>query len=307
MKTKPMKNLKLNANGRVMVLATAASMLLPGYRAAANEVDLVANFSGSILADVGGTALFERAAEKPFGTGLIDPFLRLSSTGQTSLANTNIEQAYNTDGRLGNNGGQAPLDALSDPNFTRSLQLGDLGVVTKNGVDYYFFELDANEPDSATQRLLSIDNIRIYTAGVADGGDSITTDITTLGTLRFALNDPNVTEFDSGTSEPDNWVKISADHNFSDGSGQSDMYAYIPVTAFAGAAATDYVYFYNLNGVHYSAANLDGTAAQGGFEEWRTQTGSSTRVPDGGSAIALLGMSLLGVEGIRRRLIARRS
>ena len=57
------------------------------------------------------------------------------------------------------------------------------------------------------------------------------------------------------------------------------MLAYIPTGAFTGASLTDYVVFYNLNGVHYQAD--DGTSSDAGFEEWSALTGPSSSVPDG--------------------------
>ena len=81
------------------------------------------------------------------------------------------------------------------------------------------------------------------------------------------------------------------------------MIVYIPVTAFqaAGTLDSDYVWFYNLNGVHYSS---DGDlAAQAGFEEWRALTGPNT-VPDGGNTLVLFGTAIaaLGVLARRRNL-----
>ncbi|HZI31453.1 MAG TPA: hypothetical protein VFF11_03875, partial [Candidatus Binatia bacterium] len=60
-----------------------------------------------------------------------------------------------------------------------------------------------------------------------------------------------------------------------------------------------YLWFYNLNGVHYSA---DGDlAAQAGYEEWRAVVGVG--VPDGGTTLVLLGsvLAVFGLMGSRCR------
>jgi hypothetical protein len=101
----------------------------------------------------------------------------------------------------------------------------------------------------------------------------------------------------------DTWIKLDA--NLSDqlkkangGSGYSDMIIYVPTSAFAGALATDFVWFYNLNGVHYTAdADL---AAEAGYEEWRAAFGPGVNVPDGGATLILLGSALTALFGYRR-------
>jgi len=46
------------------------------------------------------------------------------------------------------------------------------------------------------------------------------------------------------------------------GSRSGDLYAYIPVTAFAGALPSNYVYMYVRSG------DQVGATSEGGFEEW---------------------------------------
>jgi len=294
-----MKTLKLQKKAAPILLAAATTVFLPNLGPAA-LLDLTDGGpldSGSLVADVGGTAIFSLAGDetKPSGTGIFSPFLRLGTDGQGSLNNKNIEQGYNTDGRIG---GQAPLDSKESPH-THSLQLQDLCQVTLNGSSYYVFELDAHEPDASTKKLLSIDNIRIYTAPEADGGDATTLNIDSLGTLRFALNNPNFTDPNLPGGEPENWVKFDASHDYSTGSGQSDLYAYIPASAFTGALGTDYLYFYNLNGVHYKAENS--TAAEGTFEEWRALCAPPVDTPDSGGTLALLGAGVAALGFYFRR------
>src|SRR6185503_13629263 len=114
-----------------------------------------------------------------------------------------------------------------------------------------------------------------------------------LGTLRYEMNA-------AGTSGP-NWVLIDASNSeggSTSGSGSSDLIVYVPVTAFNGAGANDFVYFYTINGVHDAAA--PGSKSDAGYEEWRALLGP-TAVPDGGSTLLLLGSALIPLGLLRAR------
>jgi hypothetical protein len=265
----------------LITMAAAAALLLPTSKAVGGELDLSTTepVSGSI-----GAALFSTVNNIPTGTGVFDPFLTIQSPG-----NQPIEQGYNTSGGL-------PLDDLRN-HWNKNVTVGQLAPVTVGGVSYYVFELDANETGTGNiNRLLSVDNIRIYTSTV---GSQTTSDPDSLGTLRYSLNDPRL--LSGNTFNIANWIKIDSSRSnggSTSGSGSSDLLAYIPSELFKDALATDFLYFYNLNGVHYAAD--PGTSADAGFEEWRAFTG----VPDGGNSLVLLGSALtaLGVFAGRRKM-----
>lgn len=291
-------------------MLAAAVAILPCIGALANELDLSgAATSGSLTGDVGGTALFSEIFNHPTGTGVFDPFLTLNSHG-----NDPIESGYNTDGHT------ALYLNQQRPEWNNLLRLGDLAQITVGNTAYYAFELDANEPngsekDGSAQSLISIDNIRIYTSstdntGAVQNDESKLENPSPLGTLRFALNDP--LKNGNGTYKFNNWVKLEAatdgiadQQGHNGGSGFSDMVMYIPVSDFAGAQPTDYVWLYDLNGVHYNA-DAAGNAAQAGFEEWRAVT--STAVPEGDTVVLLsLGLIILGFAVARRRKVGFRA
>ena len=276
----------------------AAAAILPSIATFGVELDLSgAATSGSLVGDVGGTAIFSETATHPAGTGVYDPFLTINSQG-----NDPIESGYNTDGHT------ALYLSQQRPEWNTLLRLGDLAIITIGGTAYYGFELDANEPngthDGDAKSLISIDNIRIYTSssdntGAVANDESKLEDPSPLGTLRFALNDP--LKDGNGNYNVDNWVKLEAatdgiadlqGHN--GGSGFSDMIVYIPVADFAGASPTDYVWFYNLNGVHFNA-DADGTATEGGYEEWR-----AVLIPEGNPTV-LLGSALIALGFVAAR------
>lgn len=199
-------------------------------------------------------AIFQFDTTQPTGTGVLQPFVRMQATG--------TEQGYNTSGR------PVAFDENSTANWTHDVQLQDLRIVG----DYYEFILDINEPGVVPESLLSLDEIQIYTSSV---GGKTTTNLSQLGTLRYDL--------DAGE---DNHILMDY---LNAGSGVADMRALIPVSAFAGASPTDYMYFYSQFGLQEGAAAGSGSAD--GYEEWAV-------VPEPASAgLLLMAMGLL----LRRR------
>ncbi len=289
-----------------LAIVAAATALLPTNNAIAGEVDLTAvgvDAPQTVHADVGGDGLVANFHTQPAGTGVFDPFLTVERDPNSALPG--IERGYNTDGVL-------YLDQQR-PAWNQLLKLSDLAVLDVNGGKYYGFELDANEP-GADKSLISVDNVRIYTSS-SDNTSFVQSDeanLDSLGNLAWAMNHPLTPQgtdlTGAGTYNIDDWIKL--DSNLSDvdkqsngGSGISDLILYVPTSAFDKAIANgeDYLWFYNLNGVHYTAdADL---AAQAGFEEWRAVTGPNS-VPDGGNTLVLFGTAIaaLGSVAGRRKL-----
>lgn len=272
------------------VAAFIAATMIPCSMAYAVEYDLTTNAPAFVDGDVGGVAIFDNFFEQPAGTGVFDPFLTVEREARGGNP-SNLEHGYNTDGHT-----NLFLDQQR-PEWNTLLKVGDLAQIDINGILYYGFILDANEPGQ-NKSLISIDNIRIYTSptdNTASVGNNLS-NFSNLGTLRWAMNNPLLSggaEFDG--FDVDQWVKLDADQdnvdfsNSNGGSGKADMVLYVPVSDFAGASDTDFLTFYNLNGVHYSV-NSD-LGAEAGFEEWRAITGPRQNVPDGGATIGLLGLS----------------
>jgi hypothetical protein len=269
-------------------LVAAVTLLLSATAAWSIEYDLTTVNSVSVPGDVGGYAIFANYWEQPAGTGVFDPFL--------TIENKLIEQGYNTDGA------SALYMNQTRPHWNTTLKVGSLASVELNGVQYYSFILDANEPGGA-KSVLSIDNIRIYTSAMDNTG-AVGSDINmlpNLGTLRWALNDPTLNT--GGGYNATDWVKLDGNqenvgYKSNGGSGQADMILYVPVASFGNASGSDFVWFYNLNGVKYSAdRNL---ASEAGFEEWRACVSTRT-VPDGGFTVGLLGLALAAMGIVARK------
>jgi hypothetical protein len=287
-----------------------AALIFLSASARGDMIDLTNNLDTSLHpvdADVGGQGLVGNFHTQPAGTGVFNPFLTLereASGGNPS----NLERAYNTDGVL-------YLDQQR-PNWNKLLRFGDLGTFQIGGQYYFAFELDANEPgfnsnsnnknEDAGRSLISIDNVRIYTSS-SDNTASVKSDETKLGmlgALRWAMNDPlSVNPLTIDPYNADEWIKLDStigDHTQNGGSGISDLVLYVPITAFDGVKADDYVWFYNLNGVRFAADYDDydvNLGAEAGYEEWRAFAGTQV-VPDGGNTVILFGAALTAIGAI---------
>ena len=209
-------------------ILVAAVLGYTGAAQASTIIDLTAGGSGGsngalyVWTDIQGT-----------GSGVIDAFLRIQNRG--------TEQGYNHS--LGHN---VPWDTKPGTH-THDIQVEDLVIKNVSGIDYYEFLLDINESNGHDNELLSLDNIQIFTRnGPISSPDE---SFSHLGNQRF--NNDNGANGDT---------TVLLNYNLNPGSGAGDMFLYVPVSLFAGALDSDYVYFYSLFG------NMNESDA--GFEEW---------------------------------------
>ena len=210
-------------------------------------------------------AIFQQGSVQPSGTGQFNSFLRIHANG--------TEYGYNTDEFP-----HPPLDIQPGHTWTHSLLLSAVPVFTINGVTYYQFMLDINQAQGQGKNLLSLDVLQFYTGSTPSpqccppGGD--------FGAPRYSL--------DAGTN---NYLLL--DSSLSHGSGSSDMFAYIPTSAFAGSSG-QYLYLYSGFG--------ENNASNGGFEEWGAgpASGTTSTVPEP-TSVMLLGSGLLSLGGLVSR------
>ena len=251
-------NMKIIRVSSLSTLLIAAASLLLATGARATVVDLINGDTGTITNSY-GTAQFDFTQPQPTGTGVIQPFLRVQ--------NDPNEQGYNTSGGT-------PFDDKAGP-WTHDLTFADLmtTAVTISGQNYFKLLLDINEPGGANSTI-SLDQLQFYTSA---SGSATTTNISSLGTLRYS--------FSAGDQ-----VLLDAARNH--GSGSGDMYAYIPVSAFAGTASTDFVYMYCAFG------NTD--PSQGGFEEWALVVNP---IPEASTIFPIIGLlaAIFSTQFVRRR------
>jgi hypothetical protein len=187
-------------------------------------------------------AIYEQANPQPTGVGVIHDFLRIQAHGKQTM-----EQGFNSDAR------PVQFDEKTDHNFTRSLQLSELPVVTVNGVPFRVFLLGVNQRNS--QSLVSLDELRIYVADAPNltGYDASTNQLAGLTPI-----------YDLSANGP-NWVKLDA--SLTHGNGSGDMYLFVPDSLFASSNPNPYVYLYSKFGVN--------EPVNGGFEQWAPGVGAS--------------------------------
>lgn len=224
-------------------------------------------------------AYFTTADNHSTGTGVIAPFVRVQDNGIADGYNANTQNPDAVD----------VMQDVKTGTWTHDIQLSAIPQVTlADNNTYYEFLLDINQTKESP--LLSLDMIQIYTRSTA------ITDASSLALLTGDANNILRYNMDFGVSGTDNTIYL--DYKLNEGSGSGDMFAYIPMSAFGNAAQSDYLYFYSMFGATGKPYDEND-----GFEEWAVRTPTTTtRVPDGGTTIALLGMALLGLGGVRKAL-----
>src|SRR5436309_223488 len=228
----------------------------------ATIVDLINGDSGTI-----NGAIFEYTPPPETGTGVITPFLRVQADG--------TEQGYNTSNP------SPPFDAKTGP-FTHDITFADLMTteVTIGGQNYFKILLDVNQSGNGDATFISLNQLQFYTSPTPSQN---TTTVSSLGTLRY-------------TFSPGDAVLLDASRN--PGSGAGDMFAFIPVSAFAGTALTDFVYLYCVFGDTY--------ASNDGFEEWSLVVNP---IPEASAFFPIVGLlaAVFSTQFVRRRQLQQLS
>ncbi|RWG81341.1 SdrD B-like domain-containing protein [Mesorhizobium sp.] len=200
------------------------------------------------------------------GTGLLDPFVRISASG-----NNTTEQGYNTDFNA------FILDNTSKggSQYVHSVNIADIPIQFVNGVGYYRFDLDINESNVATSQNLSLDSLQIWQAPTGDLHDYAPGATPSQGTGAFPAGD-NASLIYNLDAGGDKFVGLNGE--LQPGSGNTtDMSLLVPISSFD--PSMPYIYLYS--GFGYQAGTYQGPTetaqstwtADSGFEEWNRQIG----------------------------------
>lgn len=263
---------KTYLNTFAMTCIAAVGMVSSQNAQATTFYDLSAGGTATVNGGVFSTISFQSA-----GTGVIDPFLRIQQSG-----NSTFEAGYNTS--LG-----TPLN--DDNAWNYNVLLSTLQSVTYGGNSYYDFRLDLNEPKNGQDNKISLNQLMIYGSS-APAPLGITMDsatgrpVGTIGTLLWDMN--------AGGDPTANSVILDYALR-SGGSGNGDMEFLVPTSVFLGQT---YVVLYSEFGL-YPITN--GIPSDAGFEEWSVVKGANSVVPEPSTVVAgALLLLPLGVAGLRR-------
>src|SRR5258706_1285376 len=254
----------------VCALALAAGSLVFGAPRA--NAEYVLDLATSSPQNAQNGAIFYSTDLRPTGTGVLQPFVRIQAKP--------TEEGYNTDGVI-----EFDTKDQAGSNWTHSITLSQVPIVTINGTAYREFVLDINENKTATGRFLSMNEFQVFvaTSPSLTGFDRTTMTFASPGATQ-------VYDLDSGKNG-DKVVRM--DYSQATGSGSGDMFAYVKDSCFTGKIG-QYVYLYSKFGFP--------DTSDAGFEEWAVRPGTTTAVPLPASlwgGLTLLG--LLGAAQIRSR------
>ncbi|WP_256808800.1 DUF11 domain-containing protein [Bradyrhizobium sp. Bra64] len=268
-------NVGLDAAGESFVLSaidqTAGLMATTAFTDSSGTATTNISYQVQVdLSTVGSTALVNQATIEQIpvgstgssGTGQFPAFLRIHNPG-----NDHTEQGYNTDGDTNPSTGAQnfQFDQVAG-NFTHSVQLGSMAIVTVDGTDYREFRLDLGEN---VNNLISLDVLKLY-----DSNNPALTSYDPIGALGgtdtgFGAAATLIWNMDAGAGG-DVSLKLN---DLSSGNGHPDYSFLIPNSFFVGLSNSSYIYLYSVFG-GVSGERVDGT-----FEEWSYRASGNVEPP----------------------------
>jgi len=278
---------------RILCFAVVAAAWLPLQASALQEINILDIGDTGTTAD--GTVFTgdPNPSEPSTGTGVFEPFVRIEALG-SSTSPGEMQNGYNTDVTPPNTN----YDTKGGSDWTRSITLGEVGIVTVGGVDYYQFVLDADEEGKAGSlaNQIVLTDVQIYlsdnplfaTPELSDGYTGTIFDSTDNSFLGEA---PDWT-LDSAENGDVNVILNASicDTPGQCGSGHGDLEMLIEVASLVGDA-DDILVFYT----EYDLASNP----SGGPEEWSTRS-STTPIPEPSAALLFAVGTLFAAGAIRK-------
>lgn len=248
------------------------------------NVNTGATFRGGYL---NGALFRDPSVEGSAGSGTFRDLYRLSPpNGQGN----EVEEGYNR---------PSVMNTSVPSGFNPYLRMGDL--IEDSSRSSYIFVVDINENNSATDRYLSLDDLKIWVGG--------TTDPTTLpNTLSATMSQLGVPAYDMNPSGQQNFTLLDA--SLSSGSGGGDLFVFVPKALFPqNADPNSFVYIYTKMGSYTGAPGFGAGATQeqvsipgksiSNGSTVSTITSGLTPVPEPSTFAGILAAGLFGL--VRRR------
>jgi hypothetical protein len=226
------------------------------------------------------------------GTGIFPAFVQVGGSGQET-----VRDAYNT---TVNN----TLFNGSSATFNHEIQVSQLTVFNDGKTNYYAFRLDVNENSGGGNEYIVLNELKLYTSPLANQ----------------SLTNPDALGVEQYSMQGDGTNAVLLNYEIGKGSGTGDMVFLVPVSNFADASATDFVYLYSKFGdvTKLAPALLVGKewGTSDGFEEWALAgatvpgftPGPVPEIPEPSSmlllAIGAFGMGGYGLKKWRRKSAA---
>jgi hypothetical protein len=224
------------------------------------------------------------------GSGVFRDLYRVSPpNGQDNV----VESGYNRPG---------VMDTSVPNGFDPYLKFGEL--IQDASQSSYIFVIDINEANNATDRYLSVDDLKIWVGGTTDPNPLP-------GTLSDTMNALGVPAYDMNPSGQQNFVLLDA--TLSSGSGGGDLFVFVPKSFFPqNTAANANIFIYTKMGSYTGAAgfgagstqeqvSIPGKSIVGGTPTTVStiESGVAT-IPEPSTFAALLTVGLLGFRRRRR-------
>ncbi|MEK7950762.1 PEP-CTERM sorting domain-containing protein [Luteolibacter soli] len=269
--------------------ARATVLNLTNTTVAGNAPNTMVSTTGSTFRGgwLNGALYRDPSVDGSSGSGVFRDLYRVSPPNGNGNV---IENGYNRPG---------VMDSSVPNGFDPYLKFGEL--IQDASQSSYIFVIDINEANNATDRYLSVDDIKIWVGGTTDPSPLPTT-------LSGMMTQLGVPAYDMNPSGQQNFVMLDA--TLSSGSGSGDLFLFVPKSFFpANTNPNANIFIYTKMGSYTGApgfgagstqeqVSIPGKSIVGNSTTSTIQSGLPS-VPEPSTMVALLAGGLLAFR--RRR------